>query len=78
MLGSSFLQKQALSGSLPEIYSRSFNNVCFVEEDGVFYKGESDREVIVIAAGGLSHYGGYFFNSNFFLSPRVLFPPIVT
>ena len=44
-----------------------------------FYKGESDREVIVIAAGGLgegappagrfSHYGGHSFPSNFFLSP---------
>ena len=44
-----------------------------------FYKGESDREVIVIAAGGLgesappagsfSHYGGHSFLSNFFLSP---------
>ena len=53
-----------------------------------FYKGESDREVIVIAAGGLgegappagrfSHYGGHSFPSNFFLSPWVLVPPIVT
>ena len=34
-----------------------------------FYKGESDHEVIVIAAGSLSHYGGHFFPSNFFLSP---------
>ena len=38
------------TGSLPGIYPPSFNNVRFVEE---FYKGESDREVIIIAAGGL-------------------------
>ena len=54
-----------------------------------FYKGESDREVIVIAAGGLregappadrfSHYGGSSLPSNFSLLPmKVLVPPIVT
>ena len=51
-----------------------------------FYKGESDREVIVISAGVLgegappagrfSHYGSHSFPSNFLLSPWVLVPPI--
>ena len=59
-------------------YPRSFNNVRFAEEDW-FYKGESDFEVIVIAAGSLeegappagwfSHYDGSSFPSNLFLSP---------
>ena len=35
MLWSSFLQKQALSDSLPEIHPRSFNIVCFAEEGRV-------------------------------------------
>ena len=46
MLWISFLQKQALWGSLTGIYPSSFNNIRFAEEDW-----ESDREVIVIAAG---------------------------
>ena len=42
-----------VSGSLPGIYPRSLNNVRFVEEDRVL-NWESDREVIVVAAGGLT------------------------
>ena len=51
-----------------------------------FYKGESDRDVIVVAAGDFgedappagrfSHYGGHSFPSKFFLSPWVLVLPI--
>ena len=52
-----------------------------------FYKGESNRVVIEVAAGDLgedappagrfSHYGGHSFPSNFFLSPWVLVLPIL-
>ena len=74
MLWSSFLQKQALSGSLPEIYPRGFNNIR-LREKTEFYKKESDHEVIVIAAGSLgegappasrfSHYGSLSLPLNF-------------
>ena len=74
MLWSSFLQEQALSGSPPEIYPRSFNNIR-LREKTEFYKEESDHEVIVIAVGGLgecappagrfSHYGSFSLPLNF-------------
>ena len=78
MLWSSFLQKQAYQ----VLYQVSIHAVLIMSvlwKKTEFYKGESDREVIVIAAGGLgegappagrfSHYGGHSFPSIFFLSP---------
>ena len=53
MLSTSFLQKQALTGSLPGIYPCCFINACFVKKNPEFYKREKDHKVIVIAAGGL-------------------------
>ena len=63
------------------LYQRSINAVLIMSvlrKKTEFYKGESDREVILIAAGGLgegtpptgrfSYYGGHSFPSNFFLS----------
>ena len=77
MLWSSFLQKQALSGSVPEI-CHAVLIISVLRKKTEFNKGESNRKVIVIAAGGLgesappagrfSHYGGHSFPSNFFLS----------
>ena len=74
------------------LYQRSIHAVLIMSvlrKKTEFYKGESDREVIVIAAGGLregappadrfSHYGGSSLPSNFSLLPmKVLVPPIVT
>ena len=74
------------------LYYRSIHAVLIMSvlrKKTEFYKGESDREVIVIAAGGLregappadrfSHYGGSSLPSNFSLLPmKVLVPPIVT
>ena len=52
MLWISFLQKQALSSSLPEMYPAVLI-MSVLRKKMEFYKGESDREVIVIAAGSL-------------------------
>ena len=64
------------------LYQRSIPAVLIMSvlrKETEFYKGESDCEVIVIAAGGLgegappagrfSHYGDHSFPSIFFLSP---------
>ena len=75
MLWSSFLQKQVLSRSLPGIY---WDLMSVLWKKAEFYKGDSDREVIVIVAGGLregdesllqtgrfSHYGALSSHQNF-------------
>ena len=64
------------------LYQRSIRAVLMMSvlrKKTEFYKGESDRELIVIAAGGLgdaappavrfSQYGGPCLPSNFFPSP---------
>ena len=61
MLWSSFLQKQAYQ----VLYQGSVHAVLIMPvlwKKTEFYKGESDREVIVIAAGGLREGAQIFTN----------------
>ena len=79
-----------VSGSLPGIYPRSFI-MSVLWKKNEFYKGESDREVIAIAAGGLREGAESLLQQTGFpimgalppikffpLPMKVLVPPIVT
>ena len=72
------------------LYQRSIHAVLIIsvlQKKTEFYKGESDRGVIVIAAGGLgegappadrfSHYGGSSLPSNFFPLPTKVLVPLL-
>ena len=87
MLWSSFLQKQAYQ----VLYQVSIHAVLIMSvlwKKTEFYKGESDLEVIVIAAGGLGKgaapagrfpiMGSFLPIKCFPLLLKVLVPPIVT